>query len=324
LPEERETHSAFDREIAAFERHLADERGVSRHTLTAYRSGLERFEVFLKEFRGTEGEVDLAAIDTLTIRSFLAALRKDGLSKTSIGRHLSALRTFFTYLKREGRVDANPAKAVASPRQERSLPRTLSVPEAAALMGAPDREEPLGVRDQAVLELLYATGLRVSELVGLDLADLDIPSRQLRTLGKGRKERIVPFGDKALEALLRYLPVRAALTATGASRKEPQRASRKEPLFVNARGRRLTDRSVRRLLDHAMTGAGVARHASPHALRHSFATHLLAAGADLRSIQELLGHASLSTTQKYTHVDAERLIEVYKKSHPSERKGEKE
>lgn len=296
----------------AFARHLEDERGVSRHTLTAYRAGLERFAIFLSLFQGVGPEaLDARSVDTLAVRSFLASLRKEGLSKSSIGRHLSALRTFFTFLLREGRVESNPAKGVATPRTERSLPRTLSVPEAGALMEAPDRGIPLGTRDGAVLELLYATGLRVSELVALDLADIDFSSRQLRTLGKGKKERIVPFGEKAMEALRRYLPTRTVLVAR-------RLASRREPLFVNARGLRLTDRSVRRLLDQALLDAGVSRSASPHALRHSFATHLLSAGADLRSIQELLGHASLSTTQKYTHLDAERLIEVYKKSHPRE------
>lgn len=248
-------------------------------------------------------------VDALAVRSFLAHLQKQGLTKTSIGRHLSALRTFFVFLKREGRVDSNPAKAVASPRTSRSLPRTLSVPEASAVVEAPDRDAPLGTRDAALLELLYATGLRVSELVGLSLADVDLSSRQIRTIGKGRKERVVPFGEKAADALRAYLPVRTDLRARKA-------AEVKEPLFVNARGDRLTDRSVRRILDRALLLAEVSRHASPHALRHSFATHLLSAGADLRSIQELLGHASLSTTQKYTHLDAERLIEVYRKSHP--------
>jgi integrase/recombinase XerC len=195
----------------------------------------------------------------------------------------------------------------------------LSPSEAKALVEAPDETRVLGVRDRALLELLYATGLRVSELVGLSLRDLDFASRQLRTVGKGRKERVVPYGEKAAEALAAYLPVRRELIATTpASPPAPKGRSHKidEPLFVNARGGRLTDRSVRRLLDRAMSAAEVDRHASPHALRHSFATHLRAAGADLRAIQELLGHASLSTTERYTSLDADRLMAVYRKSHP--------
>lgn len=301
-------------DVAAFERHLRDERAVSPHTLKAYTLDVNAFVDFLSTrfLEKDARSIPATEIDTLAVRSFLAYLHKQGLSRTSVGRHLSALRTFLSFLKREGRVTSNPAKAVATPRAERSLPRTLSVNEAAAVVEAPDRDEPLGARDAALLELLYATGLRVSELVGLDLTDVDLSSRQLRTIGKGRKERVVPFGEKAVAAVRAYLPVRSRLR-TG------KLWSDGEPLFVNARGERLTDRSVRRVLNHALFDAEVTRHASPHALRHSFATHLLTAGADLRSIQELLGHASLSTTQKYTHLDVERLIEVYKKSHPSER-----
>lgn len=296
-------------ELAAFERHLRDERGVSAHTRAAYGRDVASFAGFLsREFLSRPPEsVSAAEADVLAVRSYLAFLRSRGLSKTSVGRHLSALRTFFRFLAREGLAVGNPARAVATPRADRPLPRTLSVAEAAAVVEAGKDGEPgLTARDRALLELLYATGLRVSELVGLDLPDVDLASRQLRTLGKGKKERIVPFGEKAAAALREYL------------RERPHPATRKnvDAIFLNGRGERLTDRSVRRILEKALRLAGVTRHASPHALRHSFATHLLAAGADLRSIQELLGHASLSTTQKYTHLDAERLIEVYRKSHP--------
>jgi integrase/recombinase XerC len=296
-------------ELAAFDRHLADERGVSRHTRAAYGKDLGRFAVFLSTVFWNKPLEKIAAadVDALAVRSYLAHLRADGLAKASIGRHLSALRTFFAFLKREGSVGANPAKAIATPRKEQSLPRTLSVTEAGAVVEAKGREGALGARDRALLELLYATGLRVSELVSLKLEDVDLSARQVRTVGKGRKERIVPFGRAAGEAVKTWLKARGEM-----------RPAAKDAafLFLNARAGRLTDRSVRRILDRAMLGADVARHASPHALRHSFATHLLAAGADLRSIQELLGHASLSTTQKYTHLDAERLLEVYRKSHP--------
>jgi integrase/recombinase XerC len=296
-------------ELAAFDRHLADERGVSRHTRAAYGTDLGRFAVFLSTVFWNRPPEKIAArdVDALAVRSYIAHLRADGLAKASIGRHLSALRTFFAFLKREGGVDANPAKAIATPRKEQALPRTLSVTEACAVVEARGREGALGARDRALLELLYATGLRVSELVGLRLEDVDLSARQVRTVGKGRKERIVPFGRAAGDAVKAWLKARAALKPS---------AKDAPFVFLNARAGRLTDRSVRRILDRAMLGADVSRHASPHALRHSFATHLLAAGADLRSIQELLGHASLSTTQRYTHLDAERLLEVYRKSHP--------
>ncbi len=296
-------------ELAAFDRHLADERGVSRHTRAAYAADLARFAEFLSSVFWNRPVEKIAAadVDALTVRSYLAHLRAGALGKASIGRHLSALRTFFAFLKREGRVGANPAKAIATPRRERSLPRTLSVTEAGAVVEAKGREGALGARDRALLELLYATGLRVSELVGLRLEDVDLSARQVRTVGKGRKERIVPFGRAAADAVKTWLRAREELRPS---------ARDAAVVFLNARAGRLTDRSVRRILDRAMSAAGVGRHASPHALRHSFATHLLAAGADLRSIQELLGHASLSTTQRYTHLDAERLLEVYRRSHP--------
>jgi len=281
----------------------------------AYGNDLGRFTRFLSTvyFSRPLESVSAADVDALAVRSYLAHLRAEGLAKASIGRHLSALRTFFAFLKREGRVAANPAKAIATPRKEHALPRTLSVSEAGAVVEAKGREGPLGARDRALLELLYATGLRVSEVVALKLDDVDLAARQVRTVGKGRKERIVPFGRAAEGAVKAWLKERAGM-----------RPSAKDAAFVflNAQAGRLTDRSVRRILDRAVLAADVPRHASPHALRHSFATHLLAAGADLRSIQELLGHASLSTTQKYTHLDAERLIEVYRKSHPKATEGD--
>lgn len=301
--------------LEEWERHLADERAVSRHTRRAYVDDVGRFLAFLTGFAGADpARIDPRDVDALAVRSWLASLRADGLARTSIVRRLSALRTFFGFLEREGLVDGNPARGVATPRTERNLPVTLSVAEAAAVVEAPPPDTELGIRDRALLELLYATGLRVSELVGLSLPDVDLPGRQVRTIGKGRRERIIPFGEKAAEALAAWLPARLALLAG--------RRARGEPLFLNARGGRLTDRSVRRVLLSALSAAEVPRHASPHALRHSFATHLLAAGADLRTIQELLGHASLATTQRYTHLDVERLMEVYRKAHPkAEEKG---
>ncbi len=295
--------------LEEWERHLADERAVSPHTRRAYLDDVGRFLAFLGRFTGSDAsKIEPADVDALAVRSWLASLRADGLARTSVVRRLSALRSFFSFLEREGLAEGNPARGVATPRTDKPLPVSLSVAEAAAVVEAPPSDTGLGLRDRALLELLYATGLRVSELVGLSLADVDFPGRQVRTLGKGRKERIVPFGEKAAEALAAWLPARLALLAG--------RRVRGEPLFLNARGSRLTDRSVRRVLLHALSAAEIPRHASPHALRHSFATHLLAAGADLRTIQELLGHASLATTQKYTHLDVERLLEVYRKAHP--------
>ena len=295
--------------LEEWERHLVDERDVSPHTRKAYLDDVGRFLAFLSGFAGRDpATVGADEVDVLAVRSWLAALRAEGHARTSIVRRLSALRSFYTFLQREGLAESNPARGVATPRTEKSLPVSLSVPEAAAVVEAPPGDSELGLRDRALLELLYATGLRVSELVGLSLADVDVPGRQARTIGKGRKERIVPFGEKAAEALAAWLPARLALLRG--------RRVRGEPLFLNSRGGRLTDRSVRRVLDQALAAAEVSRHASPHALRHSFATHLLSAGADLRTIQELLGHASLATTQKYTHLDVERLMEVYRKAHP--------
>lgn len=295
--------------LAEFERYLTDERAVSPHTRKAYLDDVGRFLAFLGRFSGTDAsEIDVGDVDALAVRSWLASLRADGLARSSIVRRLSALRSFFSFLEREGLADGNPARGVATPRTDKPLPVTLSVAEAAAVVEAPSAGTDLGLRDRALLELLYATGLRVSELVGLSMADVDLPGRQVRTIGKGRKERIVPFGEKAAEALAAWLPARLAVLKG--------RRVRGEPLFLNVRGSRLTDRSVRRVLLHALSAADISRHASPHALRHSFATHLLGAGADLRTIQELLGHASLATTQKYTHLDVERLMEVYRKAHP--------
>jgi integrase/recombinase XerC len=216
---------------------------------------------------------------------------------------LSALRSFFKYLMREAVVDANPARSVATPRREKHLPSVLQTSDVAALLDAVDLSTALGVRDRAWLELLYASGLRISELVGIDIDDIEVRARLVKVRGKGAKERIVPFGTKAETAIRAYLHVRKALPDESA-------------LFINYRGERITARSVRRLFDRYVRDASLRAGVSPHTLRHSFATHLLNAGADLRSIQELLGHASLSTTQKYTHLNDLQLIAVYKKAHP--------
>jgi integrase/recombinase XerC len=306
-------HRLIDRYLE----HLAGERNLSAHTVRAYRGDLERFLAFLaRDFLGKEPRaVEPGEVDGLAVRSFLAALHRDGLGARSRGRALSAVRGLFRFARREGVLEADPAAGVPAPRAGRDLPRHLRPGEIEALLEAPGNEGPLGARDRAILELLYAAGLRVSELVGLDWRDIDLSARVLRVLGKGGKERMAPFGRAAERALREWLGewegVHAAAGAAGGGGRDGG-----EPVFLNYRGGRLTDRSVRRVIDCAVERAAVAAGVHPHTLRHTFATHLLEGGADLRAIQELLGHASLGTTQRYTHVEIERLLGVYRGAHP--------
>lgn len=295
-------------EIGNFLDYLTYERNVSANTVHAYRDDLESFLTFLGEDYLTmaRDQIDLARLDHLSVRAYLAHLSRRKLSRSTVARHLSALRSFFKYLMREGAVEANPARTVATPKREKHLPAVLQPSDVALLLEQPDTATPLGTRDQAFLELLYASGLRISELVGIDLDDIELRARLVKVHGKGSKERIVPFGSKAEAAVRAYLPVRGELVS------DPD----EQALFVNYRGERITTRSVRRLFDGYLRQASLRAGISPHTLRHSFATHLLNAGADLRGIQELLGHASLSTTQKYTHLNDWQLIAVYKKAHP--------
>ena len=255
-------------------------------------------------------------IDRTLIRGYLASLHGRELSRQTAARHLSALRTFFRWLLRDGRIEADPTQGMASPRREKRLPKYLQVDELANVLESPDVDRPLGLRDRAVLETLYASGCRVSELTGLDCQDVALRDGLVRLFGKGRKERIVPLGSKAVEAIQAYLAVRDRLRGKRPSGDEDSAA-----LFKNYRGGRLTDRSVRRILDTALGKVAASRKISPHGLRHSFATHLLNAGADLRAIQELLGHASLGTTQKYTHVSLDHVMETYRAAHPRARRG---
>ena len=293
-------------EVGDFLDHLTYERNVSIHTVTSYRDDLESFLAFLCNDYMTIARdlLDLRRVDHLSIRSYLAFLARKKLSRATMARHLSALRSFFKFLMREGAVDVNPARTVATPKREKHLPAVLQTSDIAVLFEQPN-DSPLGVRDRAWLELLYASGLRISELVGIDLDDIEMRARLVKIRGKGSKERIVPFGSKAADAIRAYLDVR-----NGFGRSD------EDALFVNYRGGRITTRSVRRLFDRYVRAASLRAGVSPHTLRHSFATHLLNAGADLRGIQELLGHASLSTTQKYTHLNDAELIAVYKKAHP--------
>jgi integrase/recombinase XerC len=299
--------------IERFLEHLVLERGLAQNTATAYRADLTRFLDFLaREFLDRPAEsLAPADVDALAVRSFLAALARDGLGKRSQGRALAALRAFFRWACRVGEARADPAARVRTPKAPRTLPRHLRPGEVENLLEAPAGDAPATRRDRAILELLYATGLRVAELVSLDWDDLELGERVLRVVGKGGKERMVPFGRPAREALLAWRGSFSELAG--------RPWSGDEPVFVNARGGRLTDRSVRRVLDRWVAATAAARGVHPHTLRHTFATHLLERGADLRTIQELLGHASLATTQRYTHVDVERLLAVYRESHPRAR-----
>lgn len=300
--------------IEQFLEHLRYERNVSPHTLRNYSSDLEQFLGFLTpvgQAIGKRSAPDVSEIDHLTIREWLAALHTAQKKKASIARKLAALRTFFQFLVREGMLELNPAKLVSTPRLEKKLPKHLSIEDAVRFIESPDPETDLGKRDRAMLELMYATGVRVAELTTLNLADVDFRNHLARVTGKRRKQRIVPFGEPAGEAIRHYLGVRDKFLF-----KAPVSKRDDEALFLNYQGTRITTRSVGRMVEKYIRICAGMHNISPHALRHSFATHLLDSGADLRDIQELLGHARLSTTQIYTHVSMEKLIEVYDKTHP--------
>lgn len=300
--------------FAQFFEHLRYERNVSEHTLRNYTIDLGQFLDHLAPANpqtGERREPAIADIDHITIREWLAALHEAKKKKTSIARKLAALRTFFQFLVREGIVESNPAKLVTTPRLEKKLPVHLSIEDAVRFIETPDLETDLGKRDRAILELLYGTGVRVSELTKLDVSDVDFQGKLVRVLGKRRKERIVPFGEPALHAIVAYLPVRQSFLQNA-----PLAERSSQALFLNYQGTRITTRSVGRMVDKYITLCAGIHNISPHSLRHTFATHLLDSGADLRDIQELLGHARLSTTQIYTHVSMEKIIEVYDKAHP--------
>lgn len=291
-------------EIEQFCQYLSIERNVSPHTLKGYGADLEQFMEFVRRERG--GDAAVAAVDHLLIRRFMALLHRDH-KKSSVGRKLAAIRAFFKYLLREGRVVKNPAALIAAPKQEKRVPFHLNIDQVTALVEAPKGDEILSVRDRVIMETLYSCGLRVSELTGLDVGGVDTGNALVRVLGKGGKERIAPLGSQARKAIDAYLLAR---------NNPPPDA----PFILNSRGGRLTSRSVARIIDKHILKIAAMRKISPHTLRHTFATHMLEGGADLRAIQELLGHASLSTTQKYTHVSIDMLMAVYDKAHPKARK----
>lgn len=296
--------------LTQFLQHLKYERNLSPHTLRNYASDLEQFKEHLFAIEKRD-DLPIDTIDRLTIREWMASLHADH-KKTSVARKLASLRTFFQFLIREGKLESNPAKMVATPKIERKLPNHLSIEDAVRFIETPDVNTDLGCRDRAILEFLYATGIRVGELVGINIGDIDFRERMVRVTGKRKKQRIVPFGEPAAQALMRYLEETRGrfLENCPVTQRDPN------ALFLNYQGTRITTRSVGRMIDKYIRLCANIHDISPHSLRHTFATHLLDQGADLRDIQELLGHARLSTTQIYTQVSMEKMIEVYDKAHP--------
>ena len=300
---------------------LKHNRHVSPHTLRAYESDVTQYLAWVASETGKKmSALEAADLDMLSARSHLAELNKAGKARSSVARKLSALKTFVRYLRREDLIAHDPTAMAVAPRRDQTIPVFLSEQEITRLIETPNTGDPLGRRDRAILELFYASGLRLSELVAVDMEDLNLSGRMVRVMGKGRKERLLPFNQSAADAIRVWMKDRAEMLATRNTESKRQKGKGKtshdDPLFINYRGTRLTDRSVDRLLRKYVAQCSTRMGISPHALRHSFATHLLQRGADLRAIQELLGHAALSTTQRYTHVNAAQLIEVYRKSHP--------
>lgn len=300
----------MDEHIQVFLESLRN-KSASGHTISNYERDLRQFAKFLELKK-----LALERVDHIVIRDFLSSLYQQKLKKSSVARKLACLKSFFKLLVREGRTTTNPAELVSSPRLPKHLPTFLQESEAATLVQLPEGDSVKDLRDRAILELLYASGLRVSELVGLSDHQLDMAQQLVRVLGKGKKERIVPFGDFAARAIEAYVAERDRLSL---SRPEPNGT---RPLFVSVNGIRLNSRDVQRLVERFRLNLSASRRVTPHTLRHSFATHLLERGADLRSIQELLGHSSLSTTQKYTHVSLQHLRNEYDKAHPKAKKSE--
>jgi len=296
--------------IGSFIKHIQNEKGYSEHTIRNYESDLRQFSQFVATRKGLKGD-DLAIdlVDYTLIRAYLGELF-DKFRRTTIGRKLSALKSFFKYLELRGFSSMNPAAEIATPKREKHIPTYLPIDDMFALLKTPDKQKELGLRDLSILELLYSSGLRVSELVHLNRENMDLNARLVRVTGKGGKERVLPVGRKAIDA------IRVYLEHTAKRRKKSGYSQDHGPLFLNYRGGRLSSRSVHRLVKRYARECGIAIDISPHSIRHTFATHLLDSGADLRSIQELLGHVNLSTTQKYTHVSIDKLMEVYDKSHP--------
>lgn len=296
----------MDKYLSSFEDFLSSERNYSKHTLKAYIADIKEFGLVLKDMgliSADNGEIDFAHMDETPIRTFISRLYGKN-KRVSISRKLASIRTFYEFLIRNGTIKSNPAKLVPTPKGEKRLPTFLTVDEVVKLVETPGSENVYESRDRAILELLYSCGLRVSELVGINLNNLDLISMSVKVLGKGNKERMVPLGSKASAAIKTYLSQRLDL--------KPE----DDYLFVNSRGGRLSTRSIDRIIKKYAAISGIPKNISPHVLRHTFATHLLGGGADLRAIQEMLGHKSLSTTQRYTHISIEKIMEIYDKTHP--------
>lgn len=284
----------MDRYIEKFLRYLDLEKGASAHTILNYKLDLLEFKNFV-------GEIDLQKIDYLTIRRFLAVLKAKNLLQRSVSRKLSTLRSFFRFLSQDGIVKSNPTSSILSPKQEKHLPQFLTEEEVIKLIESPAGDDVLVLRDRAILETFYSTGMRISELVGLDIKNIDFISSVVKAMGKGKKERLVPIGDKAVFAIKKYLDERKVSS---------------DAVFLNKNKKRITSRGVRNIVAKYIHKVSLKNGLSPHSIRHSFATHLLDRGADLRSVQELLGHSNLSTTQIYTHLTTDRLKKIYEKAHP--------
>jgi integrase/recombinase XerC len=334
-------HLRVREHLRGFLDYLRLNRNASALTVEAYESDLTQFLSFLASASGLPlSSLQPSAIDQLTIRGFLGDIFRHGHSRATAARKLAAIRAFVRYLRREGVLEDNTATVIATPKREQRIPLHLEIDEMARLLDTPDAASPLGRRDRAILELFYASGLRLRELVGLDLEDVHLGARLVRVLGKGGKERLVPFNNSAAQAIRATLadrplfeqaqavartrpdrPAGSAHAPTGARRRGRHAEGDGEALFLNYRGGRLSPRSVQRLVGRYMAACSTRFGISPHAIRHSFATHLLERGADLRAIQELLGHARLSTTQRYTHVNAAQLLAVYRKAHPRAKAG---
>lgn len=300
----------MEKSIPRFLRYLKVERNCSDLTIKSYREDLELLYGFLCETLASSPRP--SKITPLDLRKYVSALHESGYAKSSVSRRLASMRSYFKFCQREGLCETNPAKPLRNPRRERKLPHFLTGSEIGKLLSAPSKKEPLGLRDRAILETLYSAGLRVSELVGVNLEDLDLEDGLVRVRGKGKRERLAPLGSFAIKALRSWLKNRTP--ARGLSKEEAA------AVFLNKFGKRLTTRSVARMLEKYLKVTGLDLRTSPHTLRHSFATHLLDRGADIRSVQELLGHKSLVTTQIYTHVSTAGLRQAYERAHPRARK----
>jgi integrase/recombinase XerC len=301
--------------IQDFQIYLEVERNVSAHTRIAYIADIQEFTRFLHNNNFIKSQDEIINVEPENIREYLSYLYRQKVKKVTVNRKVSSLRAFYKYVLRTGKIKNNPAEMIQTLKTEKYMPTFLSVDEMFELLKAQDESSVLSLRNRAMLEIFYSSGLRLSELAGLDLIDLDFNQKLVKVRGKGRKERIVPIGGPAIKAVQEYLE------KIGEIRKDTNGDILKKPLFLNARGERITTRSIARIVNEITSKSGIGRKISPHALRHSFATHLLNAGADLRSIQELLGHESLSTTQKYTAVNINRMMEIYDKAHPRSKKG---